>query len=62
MSTFEKILLAIATTAEAELPIFVHSNQGLMILNAGETLLGNILQAFAPAPAAPTPTAPAPTA
>lgn len=60
MNPFEKIIFALLTTAAVEAPIFVHSQHGTLLLNAGENLVANLLQAFQKptAPAAPaTPTA-----
>lgn len=53
MNNFERILLGILASAPSTVPIFVHSTQGIMIANAGEILLANILAQFAnqtPAP------------
>jgi hypothetical protein len=64
MNAFEKIMLALLGTAEAEAPVFVKSTSGTLILNASEALLANLLTAFAPAPpvapvSTPSVTAPA---
>ena len=52
LSVLEKILLGLLAAAPLTVPIFVHSQQGLMILNASEILVASILQEFAPKPAA----------
>ncbi len=61
MSAFEKIILALLATAAVEAPIFVGSSKGMLILNASEELLANLLAAFAKpaAPAAPVAALPA---
>lgn len=46
MNAFEKVLLGILATATTAAPIFVHSPQGLVVLNASEQLLANILVQF----------------
>ena len=61
MNAFEKIMLALLATAATEAPIFVHSAKGVLIMNASEELLGNLLSAFAK-PAAPAAPAVPPTA
>ena len=54
MNTFENILVGLLQGTEATVPIFVHSPQGILILNASETILASILLRFAPAaPAVP---------
>ncbi len=58
MNAFENIAIGLLQAAEMEAPLFVHSNQGTLILNASENLLGSILARFAPAPPA-APAAPA---
>lgn len=59
MNAFENLAIGLLEGAEAEAPLFVHSAQGTLILNASEILLASILARFAPAPAAPvTPVAP----
>jgi hypothetical protein len=57
MNAFEKILLAVLATAAAEAPIFVHSAHGMIVLNAGETLVANILASLQK-PAVSAPVAP----
>ena len=52
MNAFEKIILGILSAAPTTIPIFVHSQQGLVIANASENLLANILAQFAPKPTA----------
>jgi|GEM_PF-3403935 len=52
MNAFENIAIGLLQGAELEAPLFVHSSQGIVILNASETLLGSILARFAPAPPA----------
>lgn len=49
MNPFEKIVMALLGAASAEAPLFVHSAQGTLILNASEVLLGSIMAVFAPA-------------
>jgi hypothetical protein len=46
LSVFESIGVALVETAAEDAPIFVHSPQGVLILNASENLLTNILQQF----------------
>jgi hypothetical protein len=58
MNAFEKIMLALLATATAEAPVFIHSQQGMLVLNAGETLLANILAAFPAKAAVATPVIP----
>lgn len=54
MNPFEKRIFALLTTAAVEAPIFVHSQHGTLLLNAGENLVANLLAAFQkPAAAAP---------
>lgn len=53
MNAFEKILLGLISVAPAVTPIFVHSAQGLLVLNASETVLAGVLAQFAPKPVAP---------
>jgi hypothetical protein len=48
MTNLEKILLGILAGAATTAPIFVHSPQGLLVLNASENLLAGILAQFAP--------------
>jgi hypothetical protein len=57
MNPFEKILLALLSTAAKDAPIFIHSNQGMVILNASEDLLSNLLVAFQKSPPTPPPSA-----
>jgi hypothetical protein len=57
MNPFEKILLALLATAAKDAPIFIHSNQGMVILNASEDLLSNLLVAFQKSPPTPPPSA-----
>jgi hypothetical protein len=59
VNTFEKIFFAFLLTAAKDAPIFVHSNQGMLILNAGEDFVGNLLAAFQKPAAAPAPATPA---
>lgn len=60
MNAFENAILGLLAGAEAEVPLFVKSAQGNLILNASETVLGLILARFAPAPVAPAVAAPVP--
>jgi hypothetical protein len=48
MSTLEKILLGLIAGASTAAPIFVHSPQGILVLNASENLLAGILGEFGP--------------
>jgi|HubBroStandDraft_2_1064218.scaffolds.fasta_scaffold762643_2 hypothetical protein len=50
MSTFEKIILAMLAASETLAPVFIHSGQGSLVLNASETLLAQLLVEFTPAP------------
>lgn len=52
MNPFENIIFALLTTAAVEAPVFVHSQHGVLLLNAGENLVANLLAAFQK-PAAP---------
>ncbi len=52
MNAFEKILLALLATASVSAPIFVHSPNGIAVLNVSEALFANILSEFAPKPPA----------
>ena len=56
MNFFERLALGMIASAEQTAPLFVHSSQGTLILNASEVLLGNLLTALqSKAPAAPAP-------
>lgn len=55
MNAIEKILFAVLATAAQDAPIFIHSTQGTVILNASEILLANLIAAFGPKPT-PAPT------
>jgi len=46
MNAFETIALAFLATAAEDAPLFVHSAQGMLILNASENLLANIIAAL----------------
>lgn len=61
MNFFEKLLLAILSAAEAELPIFIHSAQGSLILNATEGVVNAVTSTLvnAVSPTAQPPAAPA---
>lgn len=60
MNAFENILIGLLQGAEATAPVFVHSQQGLLILNASETVLAAVLARFSPpATLAPPPAQPA---
>lgn len=60
MNPFEKILLGILSAAPSTIPVFVHSPQGIAIVNASEILLAAILAQFHnPAPPAPPANPPA---
>lgn len=51
MKAFEAIMLALLATAAKDAPIFVHSTQGIAILNTSTDFLGAVIQQFAtPAP------------
>lgn len=56
MNAFEKFLLnfakAAAIAAPSVAPIFIHSNQGVLIFNASEALTGAFVSEFTPAPPA----------
>lgn len=60
MNAFEKVLLGLLEGAEVAAPIFVHSSQGSLILNASEAVLAGMLQQFAPTPTPPVAMAPVP--
>lgn len=47
MNAFEKVLLGFLQIVPSVLPIFVHSNQGILIANASEVTLANVLAQFA---------------
>lgn len=47
MNAFEKIMLGLLASASTIAPIFIHSSQGFLILNASETVLANILAQLA---------------
>jgi hypothetical protein len=53
MNAFENVAIGLLTAAEIEVPLFVKSSQGTLILNASEVLLASILARFTSAPAAP---------
>lgn len=57
MNAFEKVLLGLISAAPAVTPIFVHSSQGLLIMNASEVLLASILSQFNKTPVAASVTA-----
>ena len=46
LTDIEKVGLALVTSAPSMLPVFVHSQRGLIIANASENLFANILQAL----------------
>ena len=48
MNAFENIAIGLIQGAEIEAPLFIKSQQGTLILNASEILLGSILARFAP--------------
>lgn len=48
MNAFEKLLLGFLQVAPSIVPIFVHSNQGILIANASEITLASVLAQFAP--------------
>jgi hypothetical protein len=52
MNAFENIAIGLLQAAELEAPLFIKSNEGVLILNASEILLSSILARFAPAQAA----------
>ncbi len=58
MNFLETLLLNLINTAAITAPSLIHSDKGLIILNASETFLAGILASLHPAPA---PVAPAPT-
>jgi hypothetical protein len=49
MNAFENIAIGLLQAAELEVPLFIKSNEGMLILNASEVLLSSILARFAPA-------------
>jgi hypothetical protein len=49
MNAFENFAIGLLQAAEIEAPLFVKSSQGMLILNASETLLASILARFVPA-------------
>lgn len=52
MNFFEKFVLAMLAAAEAEVPLFVHSAQGVVVLNASENIVNGLVASLAtPAPA-----------
>lgn len=53
LTVFEQVVLGVIAAAPAVLPIFVHSNQGILLVNAGETLLASILQSLGKTPNLP---------
>jgi hypothetical protein len=59
MNAFENIAIGLLEAAELEVPLFIKSSEGMVILNASEILLSSILARFAPAQTAvavvPTP-------
>jgi len=48
MTIFEKILLGLLSAAPTTATVFVHSSQGLLVLNASENLLAGVLSEFSP--------------
>ena len=46
MNFWEKLSIGLIAAAEQTAPIFIHSKQGMVILNASEVLLGNVLGAI----------------
>lgn len=55
MNAFEKLMLGLLGSASAVAPVFVHSEQGTLILNASEIVLANVLSQYAPKPPAAPP-------
>ena len=47
LTIFEKVVLGILAAAPSVIPVFVHSQHGIVVANAGETLLANVLQQLA---------------
>jgi hypothetical protein len=52
MNAFENFAIGLLEAVELEVPLFIKSSQGMLILNASEILLSSILARFAPAQAA----------
>ena len=49
MNAFENFAIGLLQAAEVEVPLFIKSPQGTLILNASEVLLSSILARFVPA-------------
>ena len=56
MNFLEKLMLALLATGGTLAPVFVHSTQGVLILNASEALVGELATLYGnPKPSAPSP-------
>lgn len=53
MSLFEKILQDMLLAGEIAVPIFVHSEHGLLIANASEEFVASLPRVLAQAPSTP---------
>ena len=62
MNIWETLAIALLQGAEADTPLFVHSAQGSLILNASENLLNGAIAALVARQAAVTPIPVAPAA
>lgn len=47
MNFIEKLMLALLAQAEAEVPVFVHSAQGIVVLNATEPIVNGLVASLA---------------
>jgi len=50
---FENLIITLLADAEQVLPIFIHSKQGLLVLNATEPIVNAALTQVVASPAAP---------
>ncbi len=48
MNFFEKLVLGLLRTLPSTIPIFVHSQHGVVIANATENILTNVIGQFQP--------------
>lgn len=53
LNPFEKIIFAIVATAASTVPLFVHSTNGMILVNAGENLIAALLAEFQAVPVPP---------
>lgn len=44
LTFFEKFVLGLIAAAPSTLPVFFHSQHGIAVVNAGEGLLGSVLE------------------